>query len=497
MEKAEKAPTKFDLAVGEITASLKKTTLKEPLTLDAIHSLVWDRENKTPFNCGAGLIDSFDLQFPLCSRETSLQVLSEVMQHHLSSSEKGRKNHPLPVLAGTPDIGKVFFFFLFNILFLPNSNVPLFLSFAKQTRLLHEVLPRVLEPLLKNNPHFPQHVVQILVTYQNGHGPQNVDRTNPEAAFAWRILHRYFLENRKATTLIPFLRNLEEKYDWEKLTVMDALSLVAEAHRSSQNLSNETPLLIYLGLDEFNKMCSNLCQCKKPDYSSQHVHLRHVIEAIGDFYVEPPPGISLVFCMAGVYLQPLTKISNESGFPLQLIPVSLVSEQLFLKSLLKKWTIDGHNITVDQSWLETPSFRKAITFWSGIPGYAVNFLKRCFRAIIAEKKEINSASDIIRNIQRTLKAEISAKLGVIPYQGLLKIVATSITQTVVVADQEWLPDSPEYGTWAKAQKSGLCLIDNGLVKIPLCYLMVTFFFLPFLCFAHFSFAVNETTCTSK
>jgi hypothetical protein len=124
-------PTKFDLAVEEITASLKKTTLKEPLTLDAIHSLVWDRENKTPFNCGAGLIDSFDLQFPLCSRETSLQVLSEVMQHHLSSSEKGRKNHPLPVLAGTPDIGKVFFFFSLQHFVPPKFKCPSLSLFCK------------------------------------------------------------------------------------------------------------------------------------------------------------------------------------------------------------------------------------------------------------------------------------------------------------------------------------------------------------------------------
>jgi len=157
--------------------------------------------------------------------------------------------------------------------------------------LLHEIKAKVLEPLVKNSPNLPQNIVEILIGYHNGHGPHDFDRKNPETALARRILHRFLLENREKMTLYEFFSLLEQDYEWELLSVSVALLLVAKVHRLSNGLPDDTTLLIYVGLDEFNQIGS-ACQCNKFPTSDSHFHLRHIVEAIGNVYIEPPSGTS-------------------------------------------------------------------------------------------------------------------------------------------------------------------------------------------------------------
>jgi len=342
---------------------------------------------------------------------------------------------------------------------------------------------------LKENPSLPKHIVELFITYHNGHNPTDFfDKKNPAAAFAWRILHRFFLENRQQTTLNAFFHTIENQFEWESFQIPQALSLVAKAYREAHSLSKDERILIYLGLDEFNRMGST-CNCPR---FSPHLHLRHLVEELGNVYVEPPTGTTLVFCMAGVYLQPLQAITNESGFPLKHIPISLIQEKTFLSSLCKTFSWDEKTITINHEWFDFPSFRKALTFWTGIPGYSVKFLKELFDKMLASKKSIAESSEIIEQIQRELIEHVAGRLAELPYQGLLDLVARSIIQEPAILSQEWLSHNEKYGTWDKAQKSGLCLIHNGLVKIPLCYLMVFFhfhlnlWFFEFFFFAYFS-----------
>jgi len=71
-----------------------------------ILSLVW-KEKILPLNFGSSLVGNLGLQFLLCNREESIEELKSTIRSHLKTTNKDRKDHMLPVLAGTPDVGKV------------------------------------------------------------------------------------------------------------------------------------------------------------------------------------------------------------------------------------------------------------------------------------------------------------------------------------------------------------------------------------------------------
>jgi hypothetical protein len=294
-------------------------------------------------------------------------------------------------------------------------------------------------------------------------------------------LYRFFLENDdKGTDFESFLETLPS--NWEALSIETALKAVAIAFCSSEKLPENTPLLIYLGLDEFNKMEST---CRNCDYTKkEHLRLRHIVNAIGGAYVRPPQGIKLAFCMAGVYFEPLISISLESGYPLRQIPISLVSEREFLRSILKDWTIHEKKITIDSSWLDFPPFRHALAFWSGIPGYSVEFLLNLLKEMARTNLEINLCKSLIDEIQEEQIQSVRKRLRAIPYEGLLNMVATSIAQRTVDLGHPWRSGIKNIDTWEKAQQLGLCVVHNNRVKIPLCFLMVIFQ-LRFFFFAQF------------
>jgi len=77
-----------------------------PLSEDVILSLVW-KNKAVHLNCGKSLVSPIGLQFPLCDREKTIEFLKDTISSHLKESSGDRKQHPLPVLAATPDIGKV------------------------------------------------------------------------------------------------------------------------------------------------------------------------------------------------------------------------------------------------------------------------------------------------------------------------------------------------------------------------------------------------------
>jgi len=320
-------------------------------------------------------------------------------------------------------------------------------------------------------PTLPKQIVEILITYQNGKGPTPLDMLNPQAVFAWRILHRYFVENQgqPESELDSFFKTLVSEYDWQALSIREALLIIASVHRKVNFLSENTEILIYIGLDEFNLMCT---ECRCPIHKKSHVHLRHIIEQIGKHYINPPDGIKLVFCMAGIWLEPLLLISSQSGFELKSIPISLIPQKTFINSILmKEFIIEDQKIVISREWLSFPPFRKALNFWSGIPGYSVRFLQSLFSKMVERKLPIEETTQTIEIIQGRLTTEITRRLNLIPYQGLMKLVATSLTQDIVAENNEFLPDLFA-STWGLAQSSGLCLIEDKNVKIPLCYLMV-------------------------
>jgi hypothetical protein len=178
--------------------------------------------------------------------------------------------------------------------------------------------------------------------------------------------------------------------------------------------------------------------------------------------------------MAGVYLKPLISISLESGYPLRQIPISLVSEREFLESILKDWTIDEKKITIDRSWLDFPPFRHAFAFWSGIPGYCVEFLVSLLSEMARVDLKIDQCESLIEQVQTQQIKFVRQRLNAIPYEGHLNIVATAIVQTLVEEEDHFDLGIKDIDTWGKAQQLGLCVIHNDRVKIPLCFLMVVF-----------------------
>jgi hypothetical protein len=66
--------------------------------------------SNTPFNSGPLLIAPFGFQFELTTREKTIEEIREHLTSHLVSLKNnafGRKDHPIPVCAGSPGIGKV------------------------------------------------------------------------------------------------------------------------------------------------------------------------------------------------------------------------------------------------------------------------------------------------------------------------------------------------------------------------------------------------------
>ncbi|CAG8849932.1 36822_t:CDS:2, partial [Gigaspora margarita] len=231
----------------------------ELITAEEILEFLLAKFEKLP---GDPLITSYGHKFPFVGRSTTARRLTESFISQFKAACKGndRIERPIFISAGAPGTGKTRN--LIETIPMIRSCFPYFAT--------NEISNEIQEiSYLLDNP------VQILMTYDN---PLNIEKSlGASSAIGLRILHYYFASQ---SYLFDFIDQMIAEFGDEplkqKLNVSMAINVIATSIRGN-NASH--PLLIYVALDEFQKVVGAPF-CKGDSDQEKRQYLKEVTLAL-------------------------------------------------------------------------------------------------------------------------------------------------------------------------------------------------------------------------
>ncbi|CAG8494134.1 16210_t:CDS:2 [Gigaspora margarita] len=268
---------------------------------------------------GIPLITTYGHNFPF--------VESFISQFKAACKGCDRNERPIFISAGAPGTGKTR-----NLI----ETIPM----------IRSCFPDFATNEIQELSHLLDDPVQILMTYNENLFPLNIEKTlGANSAIGLRILHCYFDSQ---TYLKDFINQMIDEFGDEplkqNLDVSMAINIIAKSIRGDDV---SRPLLIYIALDEFQKLVGAPF-CKGDNEQEKRQYLKEVALALGGamcckFSINH---VFIICHLAGTLLTPLSNVIASSSYrhitlpiPL-LLPIDINSlfEQL---QLTKSWWLNS------------------------------------------------------------------------------------------------------------------------------------------------------------
>ncbi|KAL0488365.1 ubiquitin thioesterase [Acrasis kona] len=183
------------------------------------------------------LVTSFGYKFPLINRSDSikrmLMVTSETITALTNQTVTADKQLPLMHASAGPGTGK--------------------------SRLLQDAIPQMIEMCEADasaNPdtlNYLKGCVQVLTSFGNGNDLKP-DEVLDQTSLSIRMLYKYF----KVSANLPHFRENVIKAFGTLPTVDQAVTIIASHHRKMNKMDDNNTILMYLAIDEYNKLGEDL-----------------------------------------------------------------------------------------------------------------------------------------------------------------------------------------------------------------------------------------------
>ncbi|KAF0451925.1 crinkler family protein [Gigaspora margarita] len=300
------------------------------ITTEKILEFLQAKFKKLP---GLPLITTYGCDFPFVGRMTTTRCLTESFISQFKAACKGSDRNERPIfisdkyyLAGAPGTGKT-------------------RNLIETILMIRSCFPDFATNETQKQSHLLDDPVQILMTYNNNFLPLKIEKTlGADSAIGLRILHNYFAS--KSYHYI-FIDQMIDKFGVEplkKLYVSMAIDIIAKSIRGD-NVS--CPLLIYIALDEFQKLVGAPF-CNGDNEQERRQYLKEVTLALGyamchEFSIN---NIFIICHLAGTLLTPLSSVIASSSYqhialptPLLLpVDINFLFEQL---QLTRSWWLNS------------------------------------------------------------------------------------------------------------------------------------------------------------
>ncbi|CAG8815160.1 43519_t:CDS:2, partial [Gigaspora margarita] len=247
------------------------------------------------------LITTYGHNFPF--------VESFISQFKAACKGCDRNERPIFISAGAPGTGKTRN--LIETIPMIRSCLPDFAT----NEISNEI--QELSYLLDNS-------VQILMTYNNNLLPLNIEKSlGANSAIGLRILHHYFASR---SNLYYFINQMITEFGDEPLKeILDismAINIIATSIRGN-DISR--PLLIYIALDEFQKLVGAPF-CNGDNEQEKRQYLKEVILALGNaMCCEFSNDNVFIIChLAGTVLTPLSSVIASSSYQYITLPTPIL-----------------------------------------------------------------------------------------------------------------------------------------------------------------------------
>jgi hypothetical protein len=195
----------------------------------------------------------------------------------------------------------------------------------------------------------------------------------PISSFAWRIIYRFFVEGNTKMNFSEFYSSVMQCSYFSHLNISKALSLVLEVYRKKNGLAADVPILVFIGLDEFQKLNIPIPSMSTPIEHSVKLEgrtaLQVIVESLGNEVITASFG-AFCFALAGTEWTTAISIQTSSGYPVKRIPMPLLS----FNSILTFINHSNDTKNFFQNWEKHKTFRRYASYLCNLPGLLVKFL---------------------------------------------------------------------------------------------------------------------------
>eukprot|EP01132_Coremiostelium_polycephalum_P010335 gene10335-12689_t len=359
-------------------------------------------------------------------RERAIEDIYLNVKERLESAANGDRNtHRFLIAAGSPGIGK--------------------------TRLLIEFASRVHQKIGQRYPNISPRFVSIYTSFGVGTPFNHHSETDIATSLSLRMLSNFFSVSWGVV-----------KSNWDfnnKIGLGNTLSLIRSHLIQNNEISSNSTVIIYLGVDEFQFLLTD-----ENEPTKKRSVIKNLILEIATFLINPYSGVFLVPIFAGTLYSPLKEIFSSSGYPFISLPLPLLSissTREILTSVPELTSLDLNDHLLKFSLLQI----------GGWPRPLEMFIQILLRVITDNPQQIN-----YDNILNQTTSQLYSRYTYINTEIVQKLIALSITMSPV-KNQDWQKPSlilantsfEEYemgGYITKKEISG----DSYIIIIPLIFI---------------------------
>lgn len=290
----------------------------------------------------------------------------------------------------------------------------------------------------------PHPYLGLIVTYGNGHGVNESDRSLPiEASFAWRVLHRLFiLDNDNDTSKGGWVGKGFLPTNAKELTMSLMLDVVYALAQEFGFVKQGEVLSLFIGIDEYQAIPKGGAYEKREKHTNEAVKLRpysnlwRIISVFDQCRVQSKQ-VRLYPAFAGTKFGPLS-IAGSSVPDMKRAPLSFLCPEAMEDAI--------RPICHDR--LKDDQFRRELFFLGGIPRPSIEYAQRGKEAF-----------------QSIWSHRISSE-WIVSTTELLLLISYALSRTKVQSEDK--PGIKDLKWYALADQ-GLCLIeDDEIVTVPYC-----------------------------
>ena len=245
-------------------------------------------QDPTKFHCVPNVLSKEQLMFPISGRDEALNQAAECMSIIAKPvTQTTRIDRKIPVCSGLPGLGKTKMLESWNRIF--------------------------------DLAEIPQSRLGVLVLYHNGHMPHPVERKMTiEASFAWRLLHRCFIEGNGDDFAQWFTESLP--VNGRELTLRLALQVICQKYINLGKIKPSETLHLFIGVDEYQTI-HEVGGKKKGNEEL----LQDLLNILGDIMAAPVAGVRIYPMFAGTDFSVIS-IANSSKTESLRLPMYLLTQ---------------------------------------------------------------------------------------------------------------------------------------------------------------------------
>ena len=368
--------------------------------------------NPNRFHCVPHVIRSECLAIQLCGRDDALNKAAVCMEAISKpiTSVSDRINRKIPVCSGLSGLGK--------------------------TRMLEE-WEHIFDLAC-----IPESRLGVLVLYHNGHMPHPVERKmGIEASFAWRLLHRCFIEGNGEVFARWFTESLPK--NGGKLTLRLALEVIRQKYVNLGTIEKDETLHLFLGVDEYQTI-HEVGGKKKGNEEL----LQDLLNLLADIMASPVTGVRIYPMFAGTDFSVISIVNSSRTESLRM-PMYLLTQ-----SDMETAISSVHN--GDRLLLHAP-VRRHLFYLGGVPRWFTEYVLRLLKEMENIASDDFLAVETIENVFKEVKSLYVEQWGQnLDAIDFIHLASFAISGIPVNLAEKKIHDMK----WSRVRDSSLCLLNE-------------------------------------